>query len=264
MQELVFGMPILIEAPGLKESMVLCKELGLRFIEISMNLPLYQTDRIPVDAYKEMLTQNNIFLTIHLPENLHICDYNQTVASAYLDTVVDAIVLAKRLSVPLINMHLSDGILYTLPEGKIHLFEQYQDNYLEKLLLFRKRCEEAVGGADITICIENCGPFLNFQKAGIQLLLESSVFGLTYDIGHDYTANNANEAFILEYGSRLKHMHIHDATRTQNHMVLGAGEIDITDKLSIAQRHHCRCVLETKTSAALRQSVEYLKRMGMI
>ena len=39
-----FGMPTLIENHTLQDNIDLCKSLGLRFIELNMNFPEYQTD----------------------------------------------------------------------------------------------------------------------------------------------------------------------------------------------------------------------------
>lgn len=54
-------------------------------------------------------------------------------------------------------------------------------------------------------------------------------------------------------------MHIHDAIGTKNHLVLGTGEINIIEKLTLAKDNSCRCVIETKTIDALRNSMDYLK-----
>ena len=41
-----FGMPTLIENPTLADNIALCRSLGLRFIELNMNFPEYQLDRL--------------------------------------------------------------------------------------------------------------------------------------------------------------------------------------------------------------------------
>ena len=50
-----FGMPTLIELKSLEACVALCKENGLQFVEINMNLPEYQADRINADAFAEIL-----------------------------------------------------------------------------------------------------------------------------------------------------------------------------------------------------------------
>lgn len=49
---LEFGMPTLIENKTIEDNIALCKELGLSFIELSMNFPEYQIDKIEdTDCY---------------------------------------------------------------------------------------------------------------------------------------------------------------------------------------------------------------------
>lgn len=85
------------------------------------------------------------------------------------------------------------------------------------------------------------------MKEGVNTLLQSNIFALTFDIGHDYCIGNKDIIFINENISKLKHMHIHDAIGGKNHLPLGKGEIDVNGKLNLAKEYSCRCVLETKT-----------------
>ena len=44
-----FGMPTLIELNSLEESAALCRELGLKFIELNMSFPQNQLEKLDVD-----------------------------------------------------------------------------------------------------------------------------------------------------------------------------------------------------------------------
>ena len=67
--------------------------------------------------------------------------------------------------------------------------------------------------------------------------------------------------FIKSHADRLIHFHIHDGSENppKNHLALGDGEINLNNRLQLAKSRNARCVLETKTIAALEKSVEYLK-----
>ncbi len=253
-----FGMPTLIETPKIEECAKLCSDLGLDFIELNNNFPWYLLDVIDPEIYNEISRKYHIFFTIHLEEELNVCSFNQKVAEAYLNTVKDAIELAKQLNAPIINMHLNSGIYVTLPERKVYLFQEYKELFLQKLTDFRVFCEQAIGDSGIKICVENAGGFMDFARAGIEMLLESQVFALTFDIGHDHTEEGVDEPFIRAHKDRLIHMHLHDGLGKRNHMVLGDGEIDLKDKFALAKECNCRCVLETKTIIGLTKSVERL------
>lgn len=255
-----YGMPTLIETKNIESCVALCKELHLDFIELNMNLPQYQIDKMNISKLKSICENENIFFTIHLDENLNICDFNTDVSNAYRQTVLGTIKIAKQLKMPVLNMHMTNGVYFTLPNGKVYLFKQYRNTYLAKLKEFKELCERAIGDSNIKICIENCSGYKDFTMEGIEILLESNVFALTFDIGHNHGINEVDEPFIKKHINKLYHMHIHDAIGKKNHLALGTGEIDIKEKLNLAKEHNCTCVLETKTIAGLRESVENLER----
>lgn len=80
---MIFGMPTLIELNGLEETMVLCQELGLHFVELNMNLPQYQLNHLEkIEELKRLKDKYPLFYTIHLDENLNVSDFNPLVAKA--------------------------------------------------------------------------------------------------------------------------------------------------------------------------------------
>ena len=252
-------MPTLIETSTLEECAKLCAELGLDFIELNMNLPQYQLHKIDVDYFRSISDKYGIYYTIHLDENLNVCDFNPYVAEAYKKTVADTIEIAKQLDIKVLNMHMAKGVYFTFPDRKVLLYSEYKEQYLKSIVDFRNRCENAIGENDIKICIENCDGYEDFQTEAIELLLESNVFALTFDVGHNHGIGGTDEEFIMSHKDRLHHIHLHDAIGRKNHLTLGAGEIDIEKYISLAKEQNCRVVLETKTIEGLKQSIERLK-----
>jgi sugar phosphate isomerase/epimerase len=258
---MIFGMPTLIEINRLEETMELCRELGLHFVELNMNLPQYQLNHLEkIEELKELKDKYQLFYTIHLDENLNVSDFNPLVAKAYMETVERTIKVAKKLEISILNMHMNHGVHFTLPEGKVKLFEQYKATYLESIMGFRDMCEQIIGHDDIHICIENTNGFTDYEKQAIELLLQSNVFALTWDIGHSNSCDNKDEAFIMKHEKQLQHFHIHDDSNKSDHMTLGTGDIDLIKRLDIAKQNNCRCVVETKTVDALRKSVKWLDK----
>lgn len=254
-----FGMPTLLENRDIDDCVVLCKKLSLDFIELNMNFPQYQTDTIDIEHFKEVSEKNHIYYTIHLEEDLNVCAYNKDVTAAYLSTVEKTIGIAKQLNAPILNMHMAPGIYVTLPGEKVYLFGMYRDLYYQMLCDFKSMCEAVIGDSGIRICIENSGGYSRYAKEGIELLLESKAFALTFDLGHDHAIGGIDEPFIREHKDSLIHMHVHDAIGKQNHLAVGTGEIDMKDKINLAKECGCRCVLETKTIAGLTESVRNLQ-----
>ena len=152
-----YGMPTLIENRTLQENIDLCIRLGLRFIELNMNFPEYQVDRLEEsDLFLDAADAAGIYYTIHLDENLNIADFNRLVTDAYLETVRRTIEVAKQLlplrdkygdaSQPLtINMHMHHGIFITLPDRKVQMYDRDKDRYLEDCRRFRDLCGSWIG-----------------------------------------------------------------------------------------------------------------------
>ena len=271
-----FGMPTLIENRTLEQNVKLCESLGLNFIELNMNFPecgLVQLEQ--TDYLMRLAEEAGIYYTVHLDENLNIADFNELVKDAYLETVRRSIAAARRLlplrdrfgdpSQPLIlNMHMNHGIHITLPDRKVQMYERDFDIYMRAFASFRDKCEAWTGGRDVKIAVENTDGFRDYEKKAIDLLLESPVFGLTWDIGHSKATHEKDVPFIIKRSERLCHFHIHDGTETppRNHLALSDGEIDLIERLRLAEKLNARCVLETKTVDALKRSAMWLSEKG--
>lgn len=260
-----FGMPTLIENRDLEENITLCRELGLQFIELNMNVPLFQTEQLEeTNKLRRLAAENGIYFTIHLDENLNVCDFNTLVADAYMETVGRVLAAAKEIGAPLLNMHTHQGVYFTLPDRKVYLFDTYRKEYMESFARFRELCERVAKDSGIKICIENTDGYKDFEKEAIDYLLQSEMFALTWDIGHSHGCGNVDEAFLMERKDRLHHFHIHDGKGSKNHLTLGTGEIDLVGRIGLAKARGCRCVVETKTVEALRQSVAWLRENGYL
>ena len=261
-----YGIPTLLELENIEECAKLCYDLGLHFVEINMNLPVYQPDNINTDKLNCMAEKYGIYYTFHLDERFDISDFNSLVSKAYSDTFVKTIDLAKKTKAHIINMHLNDGVYFTLPSEKVYLYEKYGDVYLKSISDFVSLAEKEIGDSGIKITVENTGGFTDFEKKAMDYLLESHVFCLTWDVGHSISSNEKDMEYILAHVSKLAHFHIHDGTRTEQggkcHQEFGKGDVNLEARIALARECNARCVIETKTVAALKNSVDWLRRNG--
>lgn len=251
-----FGMPFLLETKTPADCIALCERLNLQFIEWNMNFPQCQLAHLNPDELNGIRKEKGIYFTIHLEESLDVCVFNSKVRKAYLDTVVEAIELAKKIKAPIINLHIAKGIYITLPDRKVFLYDAFPDFYRNCMSEFRVLCEEAIGTSGIMMAIENTNGFEIYEREAIELLLESKCFGLTLDIGHSHAAKDVDIPFYETHREKLIHMHAHDAKGTNNHLAFGDGEIDLRQRLNMAVQANARVVLETKTIQALTQTVQ--------
>lgn len=256
-----FGAPTMVEMATLEQGAKACHDLGLHFLELNINFPQYLLPNLDVERLRALGEQYGIFYTLHLDDEMSIADFNPYIAQGYCQTVYDAIELSKKLGIGKLNMHLSRGAKYTLPDRVIYFFEAYEQEYLERIRAFREECTRRIGDSGILICVENTAGYLPFQRKAVELLLESPVFGLTFDIGHNYCSGDMDEAWILSHADRLKHFHIHDCLEgKKDHRTLGTGVLDVSRYLQIAEKLGCTAVVETKTVESLEQSMAWIRR----
>lgn len=254
-----FGIPTLIESPDMKDCAKICNELGLQFVELNMNLPQYEPEMIDIPRIRSVARDYGIFYTLHLDENLNPWDFNVHVQEAYTQTVIDSIRIAKELDITVLNMHLVSGVYFTLPDKRVYLFDVFREHYLDTVRAFRDKCHEAIGDSGVKICIENTAGYPAYQQAALDALLESPVFGLTLDIGHNHGSGYMDEPFITDRIGRLEHMHIHDAVGKRDHLVLGSGDIDLQKYFTMAKNNIQTAVIETKTLESLRTSIPWMR-----
>ena len=276
--KLHFGMPTLIELNSLKENIELCKKLKLNFIELNMNIPLFSVLGIEDEnnfELKKIIEELNfyqkefgIYFTIHLDENFNFADSNIYIKNAYLKTLKAVIKNSKKINCPIINMHLSKGIYFTLPTEKVFLFEKYKEEFNNSLEEFIKFCNCENSDSNVFISIENTDGWTDFEKKSIEKILMNKNFSLTFDVGHSQAIGNIDQDFILKNKSKLKHFHIHDGTLPnaatkqfgKNHLQLGTGNINLKEKIYLAKETNSRCVIETKTVESLVESVKWITK----
>ena len=174
----------------------MCKDLGLKFIELNMNFPEYQIDKLEyIDYFLNVAKEMQVYYTIHLDENMNVADFNPLVREAYLETARRTIEVAKQFveiknqygneNQPLIlNMHMHHGIYITLPDKKVQMYERDFDVYMNHFKTFRELVEKWIGDSDVKIAIENTSGFKDYEIKAIEYLLKSPCFALTWDIGH--------------------------------------------------------------------------------
>ncbi|MDV3428586.1 MAG: sugar phosphate isomerase/epimerase [Bacillota bacterium] len=260
MNNILYGMPTLAEFGNLEQDAELCRNLGLNFIELNMNMPEFQIENINLQELSKIQKEYDIFFTFHLPEDLDIASFNTKIKKAYSDITKETIYAAESLGSPVINMHMNPGIHFTMPDSKIYLFEKYSTEYKRSLEEFIELTESSIKGNKLKISIENVGIYnLGYIKDAVSFLLKSNKFSLTYDIGHDYASGNLDRNFIYNNIDKLKHMHIHDAIGKRNHLPLFTGEININEKLNLAEKVESTCVIEVKRSKDLIYSVKELR-----
>ena len=257
-----FGMPTLVECGDIYECCELAKRYGLDFVEINTSFPQYQPSRLDADLLIGITREKGISFTIHADEMLNPFDFNDKVSECYFGVMRDTIRFARKIGASIINIHLQSGVYVTLPDRKIFLNDVYADEYRKRVKAFIRMCEDEIGTEPIKITVENVdtNPFTESQLSVLPLFMNSPVFGLTLDTGHEYCLKFLDTPIFEQYDDKLVHLHLHDAREKNAHLPLGTGDVDVKAKLSQLSDGKT-CLIEVKTVEGLIQSIEYLKNI---
>ena len=112
---------------------------------VKARLPAFQPDRLDAASLR-FWQDKGVGFTLHLPERLDMLDFAPRVREACMQTALDAAALAVEAGIPVLNLHLPVGVYFTLPDRRLYLYEEYEEECLPQLLRFRERMEEALRG----------------------------------------------------------------------------------------------------------------------
>lgn len=255
------GMQMLLEADSVSQNAEWCRDLGLDFVEMHMSLPACQPEALDTVMLRDLMDTYGIFFTLHMPEDMDPAHVSAPVREAWLTLAVEAVEIAQNIGAPILNMHMQSGVHFTLPDRKIRIYERDRDIYLRHMEDFGRRMQDTIGTDGPLICLENTKVYgLSFVCDAIEALLTYPCFGLTWDVGHDRGSGWIAKPFMERHAGDIRHMHLHDGDDVKNHQPLGTGDIDWESALDLARHNGCRVVLEVKTLAGIRQSLERLQK----
>ena len=257
------GMPFLLENGSVESACALCAELGLGFVELNGSFPTCLAEKLNAAELMRLKEKYGVGFTFHLPEMADPFAFDAPVQHAWRLVVRDFLQLAKDVGAPVVNMHLPRGVYITLPQGRTYINMQYGIEYMAAVNSFRDAVDAMLRGTGTRLCIENTDGFLPHEWNAVDVLLESECIGLTLDVGHDHGVAGKDLQGVLKRKARLHHMHLHDAKGAHPHLALGDGEIDLQARIALAEETQSTVVLETKTVAALRQSLAWLAARGL-
>jgi sugar phosphate isomerase/epimerase len=259
------GMPALVELDTFTDTVDLCRELKLDFIELNMNLPSNFIQQLPPNKLSEVASQYNLFYTMHMPDDADMGSFFDPVRRGFVQLAEETIQWASRSNVRLLNFHLIEGAKMTLPHKKIYVYEQYDSVFINQFMSSFTQLSKIAKQNNLYINVENSG---NFGKAYAQSALKKVLalpnVGITWDTGHDTANNMVDHPFLMANQSHITHMHLHDTLGAQDHLVLFKGEADIFKSISFAKTNQLSVVVEVKTIDALRESIYELRQRDLI
>jgi len=261
-ERVCLGIPTLIELPGFERTVELALELKVDFIELNMNMPEFCPESLPAKAIRDCHRRTGLDFTIHMPDDTDLASFHDPIREGHVARFGETARWAAEAGARLINLHLSPGIYFTLPDKKVWIYENYYDKFMGNL---REAYGKVIGyarGFGVTVCTENVTNFhIPFVAKAIDDLCQMEGFYLTWDVGHDARTGYKEGEVLLRHIDRIRHMHLHDYNGASDHQVPGTGEIDIEAMLSFAEANRITVLVETKTVGSITESVNTVKRM---
>jgi sugar phosphate isomerase/epimerase len=261
----LLGIPTLIEMPDFERTVELALRLQADFIELNMNMPEFCPESLPAKKILECHERTGLDFTIHMPDDTDLASFHDPIREGHVARFGQTARWAAEAGAKLINLHLSPGIYFTLPDRRVWVYESYYDKFVGNLREAYGKVVRYAQDFGVSVCTENVTNFhIPFIAKAIDDLCQMDDFYLTWDIGHDARTGYKEKEVLLRHTDRIRHMHLHDYNGVSDHQVPGTGEIDIRAMLSFAMRNHCSVLVETKTKGSLEESISrvrgYLER----
>ena len=265
MSNVLFGMPILIGLEDLAANVALARDLGLRLVELTMNLPQYSPHRLPSDVVRQTAEASDLVFTLHLPEETDLAALQPAVRRGHLDCAVEAVRWASAAGIRLVNLHVPAGVYFTLPTERIWVYDRHLPTFIENLEASFNTLMAVADECGITVCLENAGHFhLPFMQQAIERLLNRfPALRLTWDIGHDAATGSRERPLFEGHRQRIGHMHLHDSDGRTSHQVLFDGQVDVEVIIDLARSLGVAAIIEVKTPESLAESVRRLDERGV-
>lgn len=198
--------------------------------------------------------------TLHLPEDMDIAHPVPSVRAAWIAAAGETVAAARAIGAPVLNLHMQPGVHFSLPHSRIYAYARHEAEYLSHIDAFGSGMYAIIGDRGPLITLENTGIYdLPFVCRGVEALLAYPCFALTWDVGHDRESGWKDRAFMESHIGRIRHMHLHDGIAGRAHLPLGTGDVDWRKALRLAQQNGCRVVIEVKTLAGLRASLDLIR-----
>lgn len=258
---MILGMPSLVEFGTIYEQVRLAKKLNLQFIELNLDIPSFQSDLLSSTELRKISADEDIFFTLHLPENLDLGVFQTEIRNGNIDYLKNVIIWSEQAGINKVIMHLNKGVHFSMPDCKIHLYQQFNDLFLSNIMNGFKTINELSKKAKIPVCIENTGDFQHdFVKQALEKILQLDNMFLTRDIGHEIRSGCTYTNILDKYSFKIKHFHIHMADSKSDHMPIIELNPYISAGLNFANLSNCSIVIEVKNKDALEKSVRFIRR----
>jgi len=200
-------------------------EMGLDFIDLTLEPPVAACHRVNPGRIRDAIEKHSMQVIGHTAYYLPLANPFESIRRAAIAELRHCMEVFCRIGVEWMNIH---------PDRNAPMHDR--GFVIARNLLSLRELIEAGRECGIGIMIENLPGQFNTRRQLGELLDPLPDVGLHLDIGHCNLLTDFNTAdeVIAAYGSRLKHVHLHDnkGGAADLHLPLGTGTVDVA--------HHVR------------------------
>ena len=193
--------------------------MGFEFLDLTLEPPLATPRRIDPQAIRDALQQAGLKVVGHTAYYLPLCSPFESIRRAAVEELKLCLEAFAAIGARWMNLH---------PDSKAPL--QERRFVIERNLQTIRDLLPAARALGVGLMIENLPGSFNTVQQLAELLDPVPELGLHLDIGHAnlLVDHNTTEELLAVYGSRLRHVHLHDnkGGSADLHLPLGAGTVD--------------------------------------
>jgi sugar phosphate isomerase/epimerase len=203
-------------------------EMGLDFIDLTIEPPMASVDKIDLPAIRAALDEHGLQVIGHTAYYLPLCSPFESIRRACVDELKRCIAAFSTVGAQWMNIH---------PDRVAPMHDRRF--IIEKNLQSLRELYVEAHRYGIGLMIENLPGSFNSVMQLSELLDPLPELGLHLDIGHAnlLTDRNTTSDLLTAYGSRLRHVHLHDnkGGEADLHLALGTGNIDVAHYVHLLQ-----------------------------
>jgi sugar phosphate isomerase/epimerase len=203
-------------------------ELGFDFVDLTLEPPLATPQRVNLRAVRSALERTGLAIVGHTAYYLPLCSPFESIRRAAVSELNMCLAAFAELGAKWMNLH---------PDSQAPMHDR--TFVIERNLQSLRELLEAARGVSVGLMIENLPGSFNSAGQLAQLLDPLPELGLHLDIGHAnlLVERNTTAEILKAYGSRLRHVHLHDnkGGSADLHLPLGAGTVQLEHHLRLLQ-----------------------------
>lgn len=202
-----------------EDEIVWMAEMGLDFIDLTLEPPAAGHWQIDVESVQELLKETGLGVIGHTAYYLPLGHPFEEVRTGAVSAFASTLQVLAKLGACCMNIHPD----FKAPMHDAAFSVEQNLKSIRDLLPLARRL-------DMELMIENLPGDVNDVPQLARFLEAVPELGLHLDIGHTnlMVPHNTTGAIMERYGNRVRHVHLHDNRGTvDEHLPLGAGNLDL-------------------------------------